>query len=112
MNWPTNLDRPLYVRPWSRVRYGGKDYIVKRDIKGAIYHLVGRMTRKLPSMKDAIDATINQKLVCQWGGYYSVYIRVDAEEAPLILEYLWAMERKRGIIPPSAEERVMLSDEG
>ena len=112
MQWPTNLDRPLYVRPASRVRFAGKDYIVKRDIKGAIYSLIGRMTRKLPSIKDAISATINQKLVCQWGGYYATYVRVDAEEQPLILSYLWEMERKRGIIPPSDKDRVMLSDEG
>jgi len=112
MKWPNNVDSPLYVRAASRVRFAGKDYIVKRDVRGAIYHLVGRMTRKLPSMKEAIAATVSQKLVCQWGGYYAVYIRVDAEEAPLILEYLWAMERKRGIIPPSPEERIALSDEG
>jgi hypothetical protein len=112
MKWPTNVDRPLYVRPSSRVRYAGKDYIVKRDIRGAIYQLVGRMTRKLPTVKDAIDATISQKLVCQWGGYYATYVRVDSEEAPMILEYLWEMERKRGIIPPSPNERIALSDEG
>ena len=112
MKWPGNVDRPLYVRPSSRVRYAGKDYIVKRDVKGAIYQLIGRMTRKLPTMKDAIDATVNQKLVCQWGGYYATYIRVDSEEAPMILEYLWAMEIKRGIIPPSLDDRIALSDEG
>ena len=112
MKWPTNINSPLYVRPASRVRYAGKDYIVKRDIKGAIYQLLGRMTRKLPSMKDAIDATVNQKLVCQWGGYFATYVRVDAEEVPLILTYLWEMERKRGIIPPNLEDRIALSDEG
>ena len=112
MKWPTNVVPPLYVRPASRVRFTGKDYIVKRDIKGAIYQLVGRMTRKLPSMKDAIAATVNQKLVCQWGGYYATYIRVDAEEAPLILNYLWEMERKRGIVPPNPDDRIALADEG
>ena len=110
--WPLNVDRPLYVRPSSRVRFAGKDYIVKRDVKGVIYQLVGRMTRKLPTIKDAITATINQKLVCQWGGYYATYVRVDDEEKPLILEYLWEMERKRGLIPPDPKDRIMLSDEG
>ncbi len=112
MQWPQNVDRPLYVRPASRVKYGGKDYIVKRDIKGAIYSLVGRMNRKLPSMKDAIDATINQKLVCQWGGYYATYVRIDDEEKPMILNYLWEMERRRGITPPDMTNQVNLSDEG
>lgn len=111
MQWPRNVKLPLYVRASSRVRYSGKDYIVRRDIKGAIYQLVGRMTRKLPSMKEAIDAARNQKLVCQWGGYYSVYIRVDMEEAPMILQWLWAYETKRGIEPPNLNERIMLSDE-
>lgn len=112
MQWPRNLDPPLYVRANSRVRYFGKDYIVKRDVKGAIYELVGRMTRRLPSLKDAIDATRNQKLVCQWGGYYAVYVRVDAEEQPLILQYLWEHEKKRGIQPPKPGETILLSDEG
>lgn len=111
MQWPRNVDAPLYVRPSSRVRYYGKDYIVKRDVKGAIYALIGRMTRKLPSMKEAIDATRNQKLVCQWGGYYAVYVRVDAEQAPMILEYLWEYEKKRGVQPPKPNEQIMLSDE-
>ena len=111
MQWPNNLNRPLYIRPASRVRYLGKDYIVKRDIKGAIYQLIGRMTRKLPSMKDAMDATRNQKLVCQWGGYYSVYVRVDDEEKPMILNYLWTEEKKRGIQPPDLKQ-IMLADEG
>jgi len=112
MQWPHNVKSPLYVRAWSRVRYSGKDYIVRRDIKGAIYQLVGRMTRKLPSMKEAIDAARNQKLVCQWGGYYSVYIRVDLEEAPMILQWLWEFEKKRGVPPPDLNERIALSDEG
>ncbi|RPH96093.1 hypothetical protein EHM69_02235 [candidate division KSB1 bacterium] len=111
MQWPRNAAAPLYVRPSSRVRYYGKDYIVKRDVKGAIYALIGRMTRKLPSMKEAIDATRNQKLVCQWGGYYAVYVRVDAEQAPMILEYLWEFEKKRGVLPPKPNEQIMLSDE-
>ena len=112
MQWPQNVDRPLYVRANSRVRFAGKDYIVRRDIKGAIFAQVGRMNRKLPSMKDAIDATINQKLVCQWGGYYATYVRIDDEEKPLILNYLWEIERKRGIIPPENTDNVSLSDEG
>jgi hypothetical protein len=112
MGWPVNLDSPLYVRTASRVRYLGKDYIVKRDVSGAIYSLVGRMTRKLPSMEDAIIAVRNKKLVCQWGGIYSVYVRVDAEEQPLILEYLWQEERKRGIEPPKSDDNIFLSDEG
>jgi len=102
----------MYVRAASRVRYLGKNYIVKRDISGAIYHLVGRMTRKLPSMEEAIAATENQKLVCQWGGYYSVYVAIDQEEAPLILEYLWMEDKKRGIEPPDTSSGPILSDEG
>lgn len=112
MGWPTNLESPLYVRTSSRVRYMGKDYIVKRDIAGAIYMLVGRMTRKLPSMDAAIIAVKNKKLVCQWGGYFAVYVKVDPEEQPMILEYLWAEEIKRGIEPPKNEGGVVLSDEG
>lgn len=112
MQWPRNVDPPLYVRASSRVRYAGKDYIVRRDIQGAIYSLVGRMTRKLPSLKEAIDAARNQKLVCQWGGYYSVYVRVDAEEAPMIIKYLWEIEKKRGIQPPDLNQGIRLSDEG
>ena len=112
MPWPKNVDQPLYVRPSSRVRYMGKDYIVKRDIKGAIYSLIGRMTRKLPSMKEAIEATRNQKLVCQWGGYYATYTRVDQEEAPMILAYLWEFERRRGVQPPDLKNAINLSDEG
>jgi hypothetical protein len=112
MPWPRNVEPPLYVRPSSRVRYMGKDYIVRRDVTGAIYELIGRMTRKLPSMKEAIDASRNQKLVCQWGGYYAVYTRVDDEEKPMILDFLWAFERKRGLIPPKMEEGIRLSDEG
>ena len=111
MQWPRQLDPPLYVRASSRVRYSGKDYIVRRDVKGAIYELVGRMTRKLPSINEAIAAARAQKLVCQWGGYYSVYVRVDAEEAPMILQYLWAFERRRGIEPPKPDEAIRLSDE-
>lgn len=111
MQWPRSLDPPLYVRPSSRVRYQGKDYIVRRDVKGAIYELVGRMTRKLPSIKDAIDAARSQKLVCQWGGYYAVYVRVDAEEQPLILQYLWQFEKKRGVEPPNLNEGIRLSDD-
>jgi hypothetical protein len=112
MPWPRNVDAPLYVRPASRVRYMGKDYIVRRDVTGAIYSLIGRMTRKLPTMKDAITATINQKLVCQWGGYYAIYVRVDAEEAPMILDFLWAFEMKRGLMPPKPDTAIKLSDEG
>jgi hypothetical protein len=113
MSWPTNLPAPMYVRTASRVRYMGKDYIVRRNISGAIYQLIGRMTRKLPSEEAAIIAARNKKLVCQWGGYYSVYVRVDAEEAPMILEYIWAEELKRGIVPPKGDDdAAMLSDEG
>jgi hypothetical protein len=90
----------------------GKDYIVRRDVTGAIYELVGRMTRKLPTVKDAITATINQKLVCQWGGYYAVYVRVDDEEKPMIMAWLWEFEKKRGLIPPKAGTDIRLSDEG
>ena len=90
----------------------GKDYIVQRDVKGAIIRLVGRMTRKLPSMDSAVIAAKNKKLICQWGGYYSVWIRVDPEEAPMILEYLWKEEIKRGIEPPSIDEDANLADEG
>lgn len=111
MIWPNNLPRPLYVRTSSRVRYMGKDYIVRRDVSGAICYLVGRMTRKLPSMKDAMNATINQKLVCQWGGIYAAYVRVEDEEKPMILNYLWEHEKKRGIKPPDLKN-VQLSDEG
>ena len=112
MKWPKKLPQPMYVRASSRVRYMGKNYIVKRDISGAIYQLVGRMTRKLPSMEEAIAATENQKLVCQWGAYYSVYVQIDQEEAPLILEYLWTEEIKRGIQPPDMSQDPTLSDEG
>ncbi|MFZ5434581.1 MAG: hypothetical protein ACOZB3_12515 [Calditrichota bacterium] len=112
MQWPRNLDPPLYVRASSRVRYAGKDYIVRRDVKGAIYELVGRMTRKLPSIKEAIEAARSQKLVCQWGGYYATYVRVDAEEQPLILQFLWEFERRRGIEPPKPGDNILLSDEG
>ena len=111
MQWPKHLPRPLYVRASSRVRYMGKNYIVKRDISGAIYHLIGRMTRKLPSVGEAIAATEAQKLVCQWGAYYSVYVPIDAEEQPLILEYLWAEEKKRGIEPPDIASGPKLYDE-
>ncbi len=111
MQWPRNLKAPLYVRASSRVRYMGKEYIVKRDIKGAIYALLGRMTRKLPGIEQAIETARNGKLICQWGGYYSVYIRVDPEQQPLILEYLWREEKKRGIQPPDMKA-VMLADEG
>lgn len=110
-NWPKNLKAPLYVRPPSRVRYMGKNYIVKRDVSGAIYSVIGRMTRKLPSLAEAIAAAQNQKLVCTWGAYYSVYVAVDAEEQPMILEYLWAEEKKRGINPPNLSTGVVLSDE-
>ncbi|MCL4304878.1 hypothetical protein KJZ99_03115 [bacterium] len=111
-NWPKNLKQPLYVRPSSRVRYMGKNYIVKRDVTGAIYTIVGRMTRKLPSLKEAIVAATNQKLICQWGAYYSIYVQVDVEEQPLMLEYLWTEERKRGIQPPDVTQKIVLSDEG
>ena len=111
MKWPRNLSQPMYVRASSKVRYMGKNYIVKRDISGAIYKLVGRMTRKLPSMDAAIAATESQKLVCQWGAYYSIYVAIDQEEAPLILEYLWAEDKKRGIDPPNAEGGPVLYDE-
>jgi hypothetical protein len=90
----------------------GKDYIVKRDVTGAIFELIGRMTRKLPTMKDAMDATRNQKLVCQWGGYYAVYTRVDDEEKPMIMAFLWEFEKKRGLIPPKPGTEIRLSDEG
>lgn len=110
--WPKNLKQPLYVRPSSRVRYMGKNYIVKRDVTGAIYSLVGRMTRKLPSVEEAIVAATNQKLICTWGAYYSVYVSVDMDEQPLILEYLWEEEKKRGIKPPDLSGGVVLSDEG
>jgi hypothetical protein len=112
MKWPKKLKQPMYVRTPSRVRYMGKNYIVARDLNGAIYRLVGRMTRKLPSMEEAITATENQKLVCQWGGYYSVYVQIDQEEAPLILEYLWQEDIKRGINPPDTTKGPQLSDEG
>ncbi len=112
MQWPHNVDPPLYVRPSSRVRYNGKDYIVRRDVTGAIYELVGRMTRKLPDIKAAIDAARNQKLVAQWGGYYAIYVRVDDEEKPLIMNYLWEFEKRRGVQPPKAGNDIRLSDEG
>jgi hypothetical protein len=111
MSWPRNLKKPLYVRPASRVRYMGKNYIVKRDISGAIYSIIGRMTRKLPSEAEAIVAAQNQKLICTWGAYYSVYVAVDREEQPLILDYLWEEEKKRGIQPPDLAGGVVLSDE-
>ena len=112
MKWPKKLNQPIYVRASSRVRYMGKNYIVLRDVSGAIYKLVGRMTRKLPSIGEAIAATEAQKLVCQWGAYYSVYVQIDQEEAPLILEYLWAEDMKRGIAPPDLGQGPVLSDEG
>ena len=112
MQWPRNLDPPLYVRPASRVRYAGKDYIVRRDVTGAIFELIGRMTRKLPDIKAAIAAARNQKKIAQWGGYYSIYVRVDDEEKPLILDFLWEFERRRGVIPPKPDEGIRLSDEG
>jgi len=111
MLWPRNLDLPLYVRPSSRVRYNGKDYIVRRDVNGAIFELIGRMTRKLPDIKAAISAARNQKLIAQWGGYYSVYIRVDNEEKPLILAFLWEFEKRRGVNPPKPGDEIRLSDE-
>lgn len=111
-NWPKNLKQPLYVRPSSRVRYMGKYYIVKRDVSGAIFGIVGRMTRKLPSLAEAIVAAQNQKLICTWGAYYSVYVAVEAEEQPMILSYLWEEELKRGIRPPDLTNNVTLSDEG
>jgi len=109
--WPRHLKQPLYVRPASRVRYMGKNYIVKRDVSGAIFSIIGRMTRKLPSLADAIAAAENQKLICTWGAYYSIYVGVDAEEQPLILQYLWEEERKRGLIPPDTSAGIVLSDE-
>jgi hypothetical protein len=112
MQWPRNVKPAMYVRPASRVRYNGKDYIVRRDVTGAIFELVGRMTRKLPSIKEAIDASRNQKLVCQWGGYYAIYVRVDDEEKPLIMSFLWEYEKKRGLKPPNLTEDIRLSDEG
>jgi hypothetical protein len=112
MLWPKNLKAPLYVRPNERVRYLGKNYIVKRDMNGAIVRLIGRMTRKLPSMQDAILATQNQKLVCQWGGYYSAYVAIDSEEQPLMVEFLWAEDKKRGIEPPKSLETAAPTDEG
>ena len=112
MGWPTNIKPPLYIRTSSRVRYMGKDYIVKRDVRGAIYGLVGRMSRKLPSMEEAVVAAKNKKLICQWGGYYAIFTRIDPEEQPMILQYLWAEERKRGIEPPKIDDSVSLSDEG
>ena len=111
-NWPKNLKQPLYVRPTSRVRYMGKNYIVKRDVSGAIYSIIGRMTRKLPSLAEAVVAAQNQKMICSWGAYFSVYIAVDAEEQPMILEYLWAEDKKRGINPPNLTAGIVLSDEG
>lgn len=111
-NWPKNLKQPLYVRPSARVRYMGKNYIVKRDISGAIYSIIGRMTRKLPSLAEAISAATSQKLICTWGAYYSVYVAVDKEEQPLMLEYLWAEDVKRGIKPPDMSGGIVLSDEG
>jgi hypothetical protein len=110
-DWPKHLKQPLYIRPTSRVRYMGKYYIVKRDVNSAIYGIVGRMTRKLPSKKEAIVAATNQKLICQWGAYYSVYVLVDAEEQPLILEFLWAEDKKRGIEPPDMTGGVTSYDE-
>jgi hypothetical protein len=110
-NWPKNLKQPMYVRPTSRVRYLGKNYIVRRDVSGAIYGIVGRMTRKLPSINDAIVAATNQKMICQWGAYYSVYVSVDIEEQPMILEFLWAEDLKRGIKPPNTSQGIVLSDE-
>ena len=110
-DWPKSLKQPLYIRPTSRVRYMGKYYIVKRDVNSAICGIVGRMTRKLPSKKEAIAAATNQKLICQWGAYYSVYVQVDAEEHPLILEYLWAEDKKRGIDPPEMTGGATVYDE-
>ena len=111
-SWPHHLKQPLYVRPSSRVRYMGKNYIVKRDVSGAIYSLVGRMTRKLPSLAQAIAAAENQKLICTWGAYYSIYVAVDRDEQPLILEYLWEEEKKRGINPPDLGTGIVLYAEG
>jgi hypothetical protein len=111
MQWPRNLKPPLYVRPASRVRYAGKDYIVRRDVNGAIFELIGRMTRKLPDINAAIIAGRNQKLIAQWGGYYAIYVRVDDEEKPMILDFLWEFEKRRGVQPPKPGEEIRLSDE-
>lgn len=112
MEWPKSVKSPMYIRPTERVRYLGKNYIVKRDQNSAIVKLIGRMTRKLPSMPEAILATKNQKMVCQWGAYYSVYVYIDAEEQPMMLEFLWAEDKKRGIDPPKNFETGVQHDEG
>ncbi len=109
--WPKGVPAPLFVRPANKVRFGGKEYLVKRDIHGAIFKIVGRVQRKIHTTKDAAQAAINKKPVAQWGSQYLIYVRVDAEDQPLILESLWAEDEKRGVPKPDLSEGGTLGED-
>ncbi len=109
--WPKGVPAPLFVRPANKVRFGGKDYLVRRDVQGAIYQIVGRVQRKLPTLRDAVTAVMNKKPVAQWGSQYMLYVHVDAEDQPLILETFWQMDEKRGVVRPDLSKGVQLSED-
>jgi hypothetical protein len=109
--WPKGVPAPLFIRPANKVRFGGKEYLVRRDVHGAIYKIIGRVQRKLHTMRDAVQTVINKKPVAQWGSQYLMYIRVDAEDQPLILEALWEADEKRGIPRPDLSKGVQLGED-
>jgi len=108
--WPKGIRAPLLIRPANKVRFGGKDFLVRRDVHGAIYHIIGRVQRKLPTLRDAVMAVTNKKPIAQWGNQYLLYVHVDAEDQPLILETLWQMDEKRGIRRPDLSKGVQLGE--
>ena len=109
--WPKGVPAPLLIRPASKVRFGGKEYLVARDVHGAIYKIIGRVQRKLHTLRDAVQAVINKKPVAQWGSQYIMFVRVDAEDQPLILEDLWTADEKRGVPRPDLSQGIQLGED-
>ncbi|MBT3231718.1 MAG: hypothetical protein HN356_02795 [Calditrichaeota bacterium] len=101
---PKNLPKPIFVRPNDYVTLMGADYIIKRNEFAQMVHVVGRVSRRLPSEKDVIWALTAHRKVGYWGSKYFLYERIDQEVLAGIKEAIWEADKRRGIPKPDIEE--------
>jgi len=100
MKLPKNLPRPMFIRANDYVSVAGSDYIVKRNEFGQTIKVVGRVSRKLPSLKDVIWALNAHRQVAYWGSKYFMWDRIDTDIVDDVISTIWEAEKRRGIDPP------------
>ncbi|MDP8228784.1 MAG: hypothetical protein P9M15_04965 [Candidatus Electryoneaceae bacterium] len=106
MKIPKNLPRPMFIRPNDYVTVLGADYIIKRNEFAQMIKVIGRVSRKLPSLKDVTWALQAGRQVAYWGNKYFMWERIDKEVLPEIEEMIWEADKRRGVEPPIREELI------